>query len=136
MAQLYLQKRRAVPSIDEISTKFVIVKIEIGKNDLRLRFSTQIFNKAVAGDKWSQDIICTKMLEKLKDQGVKGLVSVAWCEKHFVDFFNNKHELPKYEPLRLFEITPAKKKPTAEEKPRVLVSPCGCVPFPAPNKGG
>ena len=133
MAQLYLQKRRAVPSIDEISTEFVMVKIEIGKNDLRLRFGTEIYKLAKAGDEWSQNNICVIIKEELQRRGLKYLKSVAWCEEYFVDFFN---ELPKYEPLRLFEITPAKKKPTAEKKPRVLVDPCGCVPFPAPNKGG
>ena len=136
MAQLYLQKRRAVPSIDEISTEFVIAKIEIGKNDLRLRFGTEIYKLAKAGDKGSQKIICTKILKVLQEQGLKYLSKVDWCEEYFVDFFNDKNELPKYEPLRLFEITPAKKKPTAEKKPRVLVNPCGCVPFPAPNKRG
>ncbi len=136
MAQLYLQKRRAVPSIDEISTKFVFVKIEIGKNDLKLRFGTEIYKLAKAGDQESQKIICTKILKVLQEQGLKYLKSVDWCEEYFVDFFNDKKKQPKYEPLRLFEITPAKKKPTAEEKPRVLVNPCGCVPFPAPNKRG
>ena len=122
-----------MPSIDEISTEFVIVKIEIGKNDLRLRFGTEIYKLAKAGDECSQNNICVIIKEELQRRGLKYLKRVAWCEEYFVDFFN---ELPKYEPLRLFEITPAKKKPTAEKKPRVLVNPCGCVPFPAPKKGG